>query len=378
MLRIESKSLGLGWLRLLLLGGALALSACSADSEPAQGGAAAVSGSVAQKYADYFPIGVAVSAWSLDNAAAALERDFNHFTCENAMKAQNIHPAEDTYDWTQADRIADLARSRGLKLTGHTLLWHRQTPDWMFADISAGDATSLELLKSRLKAQIEAVVSRYADVVDNWDVANEVISNVSGKVYRDGSEQSQWYELFGSEEYVYWAYRYAHDALEAIEPGSSAGKLYYNEYSVTAKVDKILTMFAWLQSRGIQIDGIGFQSHELMTRPSATDLQAAIDRFVAAGYKIKISELDVTVYDSSAAPEVPFTPALETAQAQRYQSLFSVYRQNKADITSVTFWGVTDDHSWLNQQPVPGRDDYPLLYEDANTPKAARAAIMDF
>ena len=357
------------------LASVLWLTGCEAASRPEASGLA---GSVAQKYADYFPIGAAVSAWHLDHTEAALARDFNHLTCENAMKAQNIHPAEDSYDWLEADRIADYARSHGMKLSGHTLLWHRQAPAWLFDGVSAGDVASLELLKSRLKVHIEAVVDRYADVVDNWDVVNEAISNYSGKVYRDGAEQSQWYELFGSEEYIYWAFRYAHDALEAIEPGSSAGKLYYNDYSVTAKVDKILSMCTWLESRGIKIDGIGFQSHESMTWPSASELQSAFETFVAAGYKLKISELDLTVYSDSAAPEVPYTPVLEAAQAERFASLFSVYRDNSANITSVTFWGVSDDHSWLNYQPVAGRDDYPLLYKDANTPKAARTAIMDF
>ncbi len=321
------------FLRAALVGSVFWLSGCDAGSasaappgaEPSD--AAGIVGSVAQKYADYFPIGAAVSAWHLDNEVPALTRDFNHLTCENAMKEEDIHPAEASYDWAEADRIADFARSHGMKMTGHALLWHRQAPDWMFAGITAGDPVGVELLKSRLKAHIEAVINRYADVVDNWDVVNEAISDDPAKIYRDGSEQSKWYELFGSEEYIYWAYQYAHDALEANAKGSSAGKLYYNEYSVTVKADKILTMFAWLEDRGIQIDGIGFQSHETMTWPAPSDLQEAFDKFVAAGYEIKISELDVTVYNDYAtgnfvaSPEVPYTAALETAQAQRFAEL---------------------------------------------------------
>jgi len=374
-----------------LVGSVSLLSGCDGGSqsaaapppgELADGGSLA--GSVAQTYADYFPIGAAVSAWHLDNAAETVTRDFNHLTCENAMKAQNIHPEEATYDWTEADRIADFARSHGMKLTGHALLWHRQAPAWMFAGVSAGDPSSLELLKSRLKAHIEAVVNRYADVVDNWDVVNEAISGYSGKVYRDGSEDSQWYELFGSEEYIYWAFQYAYDALEANEPGSALGKLYYNDYLVTSRADKILSLFAWLKTKGIQVDGVGFQSHERMTWPSANDLRRAFDKFVAAGYKIKISELDVTVYEDYstgsfvASPEVQYTAELEAAQAQRFADLFAVYRQYKDNVTSVTFWGVSDERSWLNYEPVAGRADYPLLYKDVSTPKAARAAVMNF
>jgi endo-1,4-beta-xylanase len=301
------------------------------------------------------------------------------------MKIAQIHPAEDTYAWDATDRVADFARQHGMKLTGHTLLWHQEAPEWMFAGVTAGDAASLELLKGRLKAHIDAVVDRYTDVVDNWDVVNEALSDDKAKQYRDGSEGSRWYELFGSEEYIYWAFKFAKDALEAKEPGSSAGKLYYNDYTETAKADKMLKLLAWLKDeKGITIDGVGFQSHENMTWPSTGELQAAITKFKNAGYKVKISELDVTLYSDYssgsfvASPAVELTADLEAKQAKRYADLLSLYRANKDEITSVTLWGVSDEQSWLNITPVPGRNDFPLLYNGQHQPKAARAAIMNF
>jgi endo-1,4-beta-xylanase len=349
------------------------------------GGAPLATASLAQKYVGYFPIGAAVGNWHLDNLSPVLKQDFNHLTCENAMKVQDIHPAEATFNWTEADRVADFARQNGMKLTGHALLWHRQAPEWMFAGVTAGDTASLETLKGRLKAHIEAMVERYGDVVDNWDVVNEAISDDAAKQYRDGTEQSKWYELFGSEEYIYWAYKFTKDALEAQAAGSSAGKLYYNEYVVTTKADKILKMLAWLKDdKGIQLDGVGFQSHENMTWPSTADLQTAIDKFKAAGYKVKISELDVTVYSDYstgsfvASPAVEMTAELAARQAQRFADLFALYRKNKEQITSVSFWGVSDDNTWLDNEPVVGRNDHPLLYDDQHAPKPVRAAIMAF
>jgi endo-1,4-beta-xylanase len=190
--------------------------------------------------------------------------------------------------------------------------------------------------------------------------------------------------MFGNEDYIYWAFKYAHDALEAKAPGSSTGKLYYNEYTVTVKIDKILTMVSWLKDQGIVVDGIGFQSHENLDWPSTADLQTAIDKCVAAGLKVKISELDVTVYSDYstgsfvASPEVEYTPALSTKQAGRYKALFELYRKNKAHITSVTMWGLTDDATWLDNEPVAGRNDYPMLFNDEHQPKEAVAAILDF
>lgn len=365
-------------------GGASGGTAASAATGGAGGGGLPAD-SLAEKYNDYFPIGAAVSDFHLNFLDQVLAKDFNHLTCENDMKMADLHPEEDRYSFVAADRIADFARMHGMKLTGHTLLWHRQSPDWIFAGVTAGDATSLETLKSRLKAHIETVIDRYADVVDNWDVVNEALSDTADKQYRDGTEGSKWYELFGSEEYVYWAYKYAKDALEAKAPGSSAGKLYYNEYTATVKIDKILKLLAWLKDeKGITIDGVGFQSHENMTWPSPSDLQKAIDKLKAAGYKAKISELDVTLYSDYStgtfvpSPAVTWTPELEMKQAKRFADLFALYRQNKGEITSVTFWGVSDDNTWLDNEPVPGRNDFPLLYNDQHTPKAARAAIMDF
>ncbi|MES1187319.1 MAG: endo-1,4-beta-xylanase [Myxococcales bacterium] len=366
----------------------------SGGSPSAMGGSAATSGaagssgvpsdSLAQKYADFFPIGVAVGNYQLTVQDQVLAQDFNHLTCENAMKIEDIHPTADGFYWADADRIADFARQHGMKMTGHALLWHQRAPAWMFEGVTAGDATSLELLKDRLKAHIEGMIERYADVVDNWDVVNEAISDDSAKQYRDGAEGSKWFEVFGSEEYIYWAYQFAHDALEAKSPGSSAGKLYYNEYTATLKADKILKMLAWLKDeKGIQVDGVGFQSHENLDWPTVGDLQTAIDKFKTAGYKVKISELDLTVYSDYstgsfvAAPAVELTPALEARQAKRFGDLFALYRKNKEQITSVTFWGLSDDQTWLDTT-VPGRDDFPLLYNDAHMPKAARAAIMAF
>lgn len=363
-----------------------------AGSTSAQAGGNAAAGSagsgalptdsLAAKYKGVFPIGAAVGNEHLNELEDVIAKDFDHLTAENAMKAEDIHGSADGFYWGDADRIADFARAHGMKMTGHALLWHQRTPAWMLEGAVAGDAASLEPVKERLKAHIEAMIERYDDVVDNWDVVNEVISDDPAKQYRDGSEGSKWHELFGGPDYVYWAFKYAKDALDA--KSTSVGKLYYNEYTSTKKADRILKMLAWLKDeKGLQIDGVGFQGHENINWPSVGELQVAFDKFRAAGYKVKVSELDVSVYDDYstgsfvASPGVELTAELEAKQAKRFGDLFALYRKNKDIMTSVTFWGVSDDMTWLDST-VPGRNDHPLIYNDAHTPKAARAAIMDF
>src|SRR5690606_30960715 len=102
-------------------------------------GGVVVDGRLAEKYSEFFPVGAAVSAWHLENTASILEEHFNHLAAENAMKAGLVHPAEDTFNWDEADAIADFARERGMTMTGHTLLWHRQQPSWMFQGLTAED-----------------------------------------------------------------------------------------------------------------------------------------------------------------------------------------------------------------------------------------------
>lgn len=341
---------------------------------------------IAGKYADFFPVGVAVGQKHLStpNVREIVVKHFNHVTAENAWKFGELAPSEGHYDWSEADAIAQFARDNDMTMTGHTLVWHRQAPGWLFAKLTPKDPNSIETLKGRMKAHIDTITARYADVVDNWDVVNEAISDDSSKTYRDAGEGSQFYGIFGSEDYVYWAFEYAGKALEAKAPGSSEGKLYYNEYNVNLKLDRILPLLDSVRKRGAHVDGIGMQMHVRLDWPSISELELTMQRIIAAGYKIKVSELDVNLYNDypegkfKAAPVVDFTPELAQAQAQRYAELFALFRKYSEHITSVTLWGVSDDSTWLDHEPVAGRNNHPLLFDDQQRPKAAAAAILDF
>jgi endo-1,4-beta-xylanase len=334
--------------------------------------------SIRARYAPYFSVGVAIVPLDLDESDL-MRHQFSRLTAGNAMKFGPIHPTQDGYSFNDADAIANLARANCMTMTGHALVWHQQYPSWLFAGLTPGAPETIETLKTRLREHIETLVNRYGDVVDNWDVVNEAIDD-GAATYRN----SIWYQMFGNEEYIYWAFLYTRDALEAREPGSSVGKLYYNDYNVEVKVDKILAMLAWLEGEGIHVDGVGFQGHYQLGWPAASVVGATLDDIVGAGYDVKISELDMTIYDDYSSgtfdpePEKPFTPVLESAQAARYQQLMSLFRARAANIHSVTIWGLSDDRTWLDDFPVPGRNDHPLLYDDDHQPKAAFDAMLAF
>ncbi len=337
-------------------------------------------------YSSFFPIGVALQQNELDADATLIAENFNHLTAGNAMKGSSIHPAEDTWNTAEADYLADFARDHGWKMTGHTFVWHRQQPSWMFADLTPGDATSVETLKVRLKAHIEYMVARYGDVVDNWDVVNEIVTGNNVGNYR--TADNSWYNIFQSFDYVYWAFRYTHDALEAQAPGSSAGKLYYNDFNCYQHATGILGLVDFIENHpegGVTVDGIGMQAHVRADWPSASEVETTIEQFISAGLKVKISELDVSVYNDYPAPdysfvaaaEVPFNATIDAEIAAKYQALFTMFRSHATNITSVTVWGFRDEDSWLNSEPVANRKNYPLLF-NASGPKAAFDAIQQF
>jgi endo-1,4-beta-xylanase len=331
--------------------------------------------SLKDAYKDFFPIGVAVSPRSITGPDSALIlQQFNSLTPENAMKMGPIHPEEDRYNWKDADAIVDFAQAHGLRVRGHNLCWHEQTPGWLFKDAQGGQVTK-EVLLQRLKDHITAVVNRYKGKVYAWDVVNEAIGDDSTQFLRN----SAWYRICG-DEFIARAFEYAH----AADPQA---QLFYNDYNTERpeKRDRVYRLLQQLVKAGVPITGVGIQAHWSLYEPSEKELQATIDRFSSLGLKVQITEMDISVYpweknrrarrpDESDA----YTPELEQRQAAQYKKMFSVFRHYKGSLNGVTFWNVTDRNTWLDQYPVPGRKNYPLLFDTAGRPKKAYDEVVNF
>lgn len=327
-------------------------------------------------YKDYFTIGVAVSPRALktDEAQLILQQ-FNSITAENAMKMGPIHPKEKEYYWKDADSVAAFAKRHGLKMRGHTLCWHNQTPRWFFTD-STGKTVTKETLLQRLKDHITTVVSRYKGTVYAWDVVNEAISDSPDEYFRN----SEFYKICG-EEYVAKAFQYAHEA----DPNAL---LFYNDYNeITAsKREKIYRLVKGLKDAGVPIHGIGLQGHWAINEPSAAQLDSTLRRFAELGLTIHITELDISVYpkEHNARERRPgdydtvFTAQKEQKQLEVYKMCFDLFRKYRHAISSVTFWNVSDRHSWLDNFPVTGRKDYPLLFDKDLKPKKAFWEVVRF
>jgi endo-1,4-beta-xylanase len=334
--------------------------------------------SLAQKFATDFDIGAAVEPDVMRDMADILTHHFNRITAENQMKMGPLCQ-QPSCNFARADAIADFARQHGLRMSGHTFVWHQMVPGWIFK--AHGQDASRDVVETRLRDHIFTLTRRYADVIDNWDVVNEAISDSPGKTYRDAGEGSPWYKAFGGPDYIKAAFSHAAAAATQHDP---TVRLYYNDYNVVIpeKRAKIIEMVRWLRKEGVRVDGVGMQGHWNIEWPSAAEIATCIDELAAENLEVKVSELDVSLYskDDHASkkwqPELEFTPELEAKLTARYAEIFRVLREKAAVLTQVTFWGVSDDRTWLNSWPS-SRKNHPLLFDREHQPKPALKAILE-
>lgn len=349
------------------------------------GAIAAQAQTLKDAYKGSFLIGAAINQHqALEEDArevALIKQQFNSITPENVLKWEVVHPKPDVYDFEGGDRFVKFGEKYGMVVIGHTLVWHSQTPKWVFED-EHGNPVSRDVLLKRMHDHITTVVGRYKGRIKGWDVVNEALDE-------DGSlRKSPWMKIIG-EDYIEKAFQFAHEADPKAE-------LYYNDYSIENKDKRngAVTLIRKLEAKGVPVHAIGLQGHDNLTWPSIEQQDATIAAFESLGVRVNITELDITVLppatrnntaDVSAKAEVtselnPYSGGLPDAKqqelARRYGELFRVFEKHRNTIDRVTFWGVTDAHSWRNNWPARGRTDYPLLFDRAGKPKSAFDAVI--
>ncbi|MBW5447696.1 1,4-beta-xylanase [Cohnella sp. CFH 77786] len=318
--------------------------------------------SLCRVYEDRFRIGAAVNPWTLAKQQALLRRHFNSLTAENEMKFERIHPLEDRYDFTAADALMAFAEEGGMAVRGHTLVWHNQTPAWVFKGPD-GEPVDRTTLLGRMRSHIHAVVGRYKGRIYAWDAVNEAVADEGDDLLRE----SPWRSIAG-DDYIGKAFEYAHEA----DPDC---RLFYNDYneSFPAKREKIYRLVEELKRDNVPIHGVGMQAHWNLFSPGLDDIREAIERYASLGLEIHITELDMSVFafeDRRTDLQRP-TEEMQRLQEERYASVFALFREYAAYIKSVTFWGAADDYTWLDGFPVKGRKNWPFLFDELHRPKGA-------
>ena len=338
-----------------------------------------------EAFADKFLIGVALNTRQVTTKnpeVQALIRDqFSSVVAENCMKAAEVQPEEGVFDFTDGDKLCDLAEKNGQAVIGHCLVWHSQAPRWMFRD-KDGKQVSREVLIQRMKDHRYKVVGHFKGRVTGWDVVNEAIEG-NGEF-----RKSPYYRIIGPE-FIRLAFQFAHEADPNVE-------LYYNDYGMDSprKREAVVKMVKDLKAHGCRIDAVGMQSHVGFDTP-LDEYEKSLEAFAAAGVKVMVTELDLSVLpwpkgNYGAAIETnfdykkemdPYTEGLpadkQKEQDDFYAKLFDIYLRHSEDVTRVTFWGLTDADSWKNNFPVHGRTDYPLAFGRDMKPKPFVNTIIE-
>ena len=325
--------------------------------------------SLREVFSKRFIVGASIApSNTLGREGDLLKRHFGSLTTENVLKMAPVHPEEDRYNWAPADSIVDFARANGIRFRGHTLVWHKQSPEWMFRE-KDGSRVSRERLLQRLKDHIQTVAGRYRGKVYAWDVVNEAVSDNPAETYT----RTPFYEIIG-EEFIELAFRWAHEA----DPGAL---LFYNDYKETDPVKraKIIKLVTDLKKKGVPIHGVGLQGHWSIFEPSADVLEATLRDYAATGLLLHITELDISVWPGEPQrrekterdADDSFTQERDSRQQAQYAMVFEKFGKYVDAIDAVVFWCMSDGHSWLNLWPVRGRKDHPLLFDRDLNPKGS-------
>ena len=341
--------------------------------------------SLKEEFKDYFLIGAAINRAQIFEkdtiGSNIVKKQFDTISPENDLKWESIHPQPGKYSFETADKYVAFGEKNKMFIVGHALVWHNQTPDWVFKD-DKGNFVSREVLLERMREHINTVVGRYKGRIKGWDVVNEAVND-------DGTlRQSLWLKIIGAD-FIAKAFEFAHEA----DPNA---ELYYNDYSleIPAKRRGAIELIKSLLAKKIPIAAVGLQGHDNLTFPTLAEQDKTITEFANLGIKVNITELDVSVLpDPEGFNGAEVTMNFEAKEklnpyknglpekmqkklANRYAELFGVFLKHHKDISRVTFWNVTDKESWLNNFPVRGRTNYPLLFDRDGKAKPAFDAVI--
>lgn len=337
-------------------------------------------------FAGAFVVGAAINGRQFTGADvtgdALITRHFNTISPENVLKWESVEPRPGQFTFDAADRYVAFGERNGMAVIGHTLVWHNQTPRWVFED-GAGRPASRDTLIARMRSHIFAVVGRYKGRIRGWDVVNEAVAE-------DGTlRQSPWLRIIGPE-YLAMAFQFAHQADPTAE-------LYYNDFSVEANRKRagIVRLVRSLREQGVPITAIGMQEHQKLDWPTTGAIDSAIVELASTGLRLMVTEFDVDPLPSNrgqrtevveqelqrtGAPD-PYRAGLpdsvQLTLARRYGEIVRVYLAHRNVISRMTFWGVADGDSWLNNFPVRGRTNHPLLFDRRGLPKPAFDTVLN-
>lgn len=299
---------------------------------------------------------------------------FNSITMENSMKPDYIFNKDKSIETgdlvvefnNEVIKMLDFARKNNMAVRGHTIIWHSQTPNWIFYEDfkNPNKFASREVMLTRMESYIKQIFEQldelgYTDLFYAYDVVNEAWME-------DGSmRQSFWLSTIG-DDYLWYAFSFADKyAPESID-------LYYNDYNEQMKTNTLIKFVETLKDENgnYLIDGIGFQAH-LYTSDNLENYFRNLDSIAELGLKIQLTELDVCLgaYQSPQKADEMHLMSQGRFYYDLINGIFERVDNGQVKMDALTFWGVSDVSSWRSEYS-------PLLYSLVFKPKYAYYGAM--
>ena len=309
-------------------------------------------------------------------AALNNSHNFNQVTPANIMKWQYLEPQQNVFDFSGADQFVALAQAEQKIIRCHTLNWYQQLPNWL---TNPATPWTNDTLMAVLVNHIDKVMGHFGDSCYAWDVVNEVFNDDATATWRD----TIWYRTSGPS-FISVAFRAANAAKAKY---GLKTKLYYNDYNIEYLYPKSYMaqqLVANLTATGINIDGVGLQSHfsnsftpGLVSQQQNMAAFTALKNFKGANIEVAVTELDVRVPDtgSTSSPSASVTAAIQNQQVQFYWNTVNACATT-AGCVGVTVWDFVDTYSWI-PSTFAGTGWGDLYYQPggANTPLVGKAVI---
>ena len=340
--------------------------------------------SLSQKFQKHFLVGAAINEGQIlqkdQPSVSIIKKEFNTISPENVMKWMFVQPKANEFYFDHTDKYVQFGLDNNMHIVGHALIWHSQIANFMN---SIKDSTKMV---QHVTNHISTLVNRYKGKIDTWDVVNEALNG-------DGTLRESIFLKVLGENYLETVYKMA-------EKYDSNADLAYNDYNLCKpkKREGAVKLIKSLQKNGAKINSVGIQAHWQLTSPTLEEIETSILAFSELGVKVMFTELDISVlpnpWELSGAEVTqnfkkfegdkkmnPFPENLPDSVkeklAKRYENIFKLFVKHKDKISRVTFWGVTDKFSWLNDWPIKGRTNYPLLFDRNYKEKKAYQRIMN-
>lgn len=340
--------------------------------------------SLSNHFKNHFHVGAAINENTIlgnDNKSKEIVvSEFNSITPENSLKWMFVQPQPGKFDFKVSDKYVNIGSKNGMYTVGHALIWHAQLAEFM-QNIDNEEETLFHV-----KNHINTLMNRYKGKIDAWDVVNEAFEE-------DGSfRESVFYKNLGQ--------NYIEDVFLLAAEVDPEADLIYNDYNLYKREKRlaVINMVNKFKTNGTKIDGVGVQAHWDLHTPSINEIENIILDFHKIGIPISFTELDISVLpnpwemvgaevnqnfskfegDPKMNPYPDDLPNnIQVKLAKRYEDIFKLFIKHSDKINRVTFWGVMDKYSWLNDWPIKGRTNYPLLFDRNYQPKVAYERLLE-